>query len=84
MRGNYRNKKLLEVVRQSPCQHCGAEDGKGMGIKAHDYKIAALCFRCHSELDQGKTMGKDERKHLWQNAHNSTIAWLFTSGKIKL
>jgi hypothetical protein len=97
VRGNYRNKKLLEVVRQSPCQHCGAEDGtvisahsnwsedgKGMGIKAHDYKIAALCFRCHSELDQGKAMSKDERKQMWQNAHNSTIAWLFTSGKIKL
>ena len=97
MAGNYRNKKLLEVVRQSPCQNCDAEDGtvcaahsnwaedgKGMGIKAHDYKIAALCFRCHSALDQGKTMSKDERREMWQNAHQRTIAWLFTSGKIKV
>jgi len=28
-------------------------DGKGKGIKASDFKIAALCFRCHHELDQG-------------------------------
>lgn len=97
MRGNYRNKKLLEVVRESPCQHCGvedgtvvaahsnfAEDGKGMGIKAHDYKIAALCFRCHMNLDQGKQLGKDERKKMWQNAHNKTIAWLFESGRLKV
>lgn len=97
MRGNYRNKKLLETVRQSSCQHCGvddgtvvaahsnwAEDGKGMGIKAHDYKIAALCFRCHMALDQGKEMSKDERKKMWQNAHNKTIAWLFESGRLKV
>lgn len=97
MRGNYRNKKLLEVVRQSPCQNCDAEDGtvvaahsnwaedgKGMGIKAHDYKIAALCFRCHMELDQGSQMSKDERKKMWQNAHNKTIDWLFRTGKLKV
>jgi hypothetical protein len=55
-----------------------------MGIKAHDYKIAALCFRCHMALDQGKDMTKDERKQMWQNAHNRTIAWLFESGNIKV
>jgi hypothetical protein len=97
VRGNYRNKKLLEVVRESPCQHCGTEDGtvcaahantaaagKGMGIKAHDYMIAALCFRCHMSLDQGKDMTKDERVEMWQNAHNGTLAWLFQSGKLKV
>ena len=97
MRGNYRNKKLLEVVRESECQHCGVEDGtvcaahantaaagKGMGIKAHDFLVAALCFRCHMELDQGKNMTKDERAEMWQNAHNRTISWLFQSGKLKV
>lgn len=97
MRGNYRNKKLLEVVRESPCQHCGVEDGtvcaahantaaagKGMGIKAHDYMIAALCFRCHHALDQGREMTKDERAEMWQNAHKGTLAWLFQSGKLKV
>jgi len=95
--GNYRNKKLLEVVREMPCQNCGAEDGsvvaahsnsqedgKGMGIKAHDFKVAGLCFRCHMNLDQGSKMSKQERREMWQNAHQRTIAWLFLNGKIKV
>lgn len=86
----YRNKRLLEIVRQSPCQHCGRQDGtvvaahsnwmrdgKGKGIKAHDYRIAALCFTCHAELDQGAKLSKAERMEMWDNAHRLTIGWLF-------
>ena len=86
----YRNKKLLEAVRQAPCMNCGAEDGtviaahsnwlrdgKGKGIKANDYRIAAMCFRCHMELDQGSKMSKDERRLMWEEAHRKTIGWLF-------
>lgn len=89
----YRNKKLLELVRQSPCQFCGKQDGtvvaahsnqqrdgKGMGLKAHDYRIAALCFTCHSEIDQGKTMNKQEKFEAWDEAHRKTIGWLFEGG----
>ena len=91
----YRNKKLLELVRQSPCQTCGTQDGtvvaahsnqlrdgKGRGLKAHDYRIAALCFRCHSELDQGTKMSKAERVESWEEAHRSTIGWLFENGHL--
>lgn len=91
----YRNKKLLEVVRKSPCQHCGRDDGtvvaahsnllrdgKGRGIKASDYRIAALCFTCHSDLDQGAKMSREERKELWEAAHRSTIGWLFENNHI--
>jgi hypothetical protein len=91
----YRNKKLLDLVRQSPCQTCGTEDGtvvaahsnqlrdgKGRGLKAHDYRIAALCFRCHSELDQGTKMSKAERVESWEEAHRGTIGWLFEKGYI--
>jgi hypothetical protein len=93
----YRSKKLLEVVRQSPCQCCGAEDGtvvaahsnqlrdgKGRGIKASDFRIAALCFRCHSELDQGSKMTKQERVDMWEEAHRRTISWLFESGHLEI
>jgi hypothetical protein len=86
----YRNKKLLEIVRESPCQHCGIEDGtvvaahsnqlidgKGRGLKAHDYRIAALCFTCHSELDQGRDLSKSERVNMWESAHRKTVGWLF-------
>lgn len=91
----YRNKKLLEAVREAPCMNCGAKDGtvvaahsnqlrdgKGRGIKAHDYRIAALCYRCHSDLDQGSRMTKEERLNFWESAHRKTIGWLFESGHI--
>ena len=89
----YRNQKLLEIVRNSPCQNCGSQngtvcaahsnqlrDGKGRSLKAHDYRIAALCFRCHSNLDQGYQMSKEERTELWEDAHRKTIGWLFENG----
>lgn len=91
----YRNKQLLEIVRRFPCQGCGISDGtvvaahsnqlrdgKGKGIKAHDYRIASLCFRCHLELDQGKSLSKMERVELWEDAHRKTIALLFEQGHL--
>jgi hypothetical protein len=86
----YRNQRLLEIVRNSPCQNCGTQngticaahsnqlrDGKGRSLKAHDFRVAALCFRCHSNLDQGYQMSKEERTEFWEEAHRKTIAWLF-------
>jgi len=93
----YRNQKLLEAVRGSPCQHCGVNDGtvcaahsnqlrdgKGRGLKANDYRIAALCFKCHSELDQGRDLSREERVNMWENAHRATVGWLFESDIIGL
>ena len=93
----YRNKALLEAVRESPCQICGAEDGtvvaahsnqlrdgKGKAIKAHDFRIAALCYRCHHEIDQGSKMSKQERLNAWEEAHRGTVGWLFLNDLIGL
>lgn len=93
----YRDKNLLEAVRQSPCQHCGIQDGtvvaahsnqlrdgKGRGIKAHDFRIAALCFKCHYELDQGSKLTKQERLNMWEDAHRATVGWLFLSDLISV
>ena len=52
-------------------------DGKGKGIKAHDYRIAALCYHCHMGLDQGAKYSKEERREFWELAHRKTIGWLF-------
>lgn len=83
-----RDKKRLQACRNLPCQHCGAEDGtvvaahsnegihgKGRSIKASDKFVAALCFTCHANLDQGK-MSKQERTQMWHNAYVKTIAIL--------
>ncbi len=93
----YRNKKLLELIRQSPCQSCGRSDGtvvaahsnqlrdgKGRGIKAHDYRVAALCYSCHMNIDQGKSLDRAERVEIWEEAHRKTIAWLFENNHIEL
>lgn len=92
---NYRDARILRAVREAPCMMCGAQDGtvvaahsnqlrdgKGKGIKAHDYRIAALCFRCHGEIDQGSKMTKEERVAAWENAHRRTIGWLFDTGRV--
>lgn len=63
-------KKLRDMAKHYPCQHCGAdhgttvaahanghEYGKGGAIKAHDAFIAFMCHDCHTWLDTGK--GRD-------------------------
>ena len=82
----YRNKKLLEVARLLPCQHCGIEDGtvvaahsnqlrdgKGRGLKSSDAMISSLCYNCHSKLDQGKDLNKQQRIDMWEEAHRNTM-----------
>ena len=59
-------------------------DGKGRGIKAHDYRIAALCYGCHMELDQGNKLSKEERVNLWDEAHRKTIGWLFENEHLEV
>jgi len=91
----YRNKKLLEIARQLPCQHCGIEDGtivaahsnqlrdgKGRGLKASDFRIASLCFRCHAEADTSSTLTKVARIEMWEQAHRATIGELFERGLV--
>ena len=97
---NYRSRKLLDAIHDAPnCFLCFCHgdgdnivpahsnqlrDGKGMGIKAHDYRVAALCHKCHMEVDQGKTWTKQQRHDVWEEAHRATIGWLFDSGKLVL
>lgn len=54
-----------------------------MGIKAHDYRIAALCVECHVEIDQGSRLSKEERKTQWDEAHRRTIGELFERGLVR-
>jgi len=59
-------------------------DGKGRGLKAHDYRIASLCYRCHMELDQGIKMDKAQRVEMWEEAHRKTLGQFFEQGIIEL
>ena len=83
-----RSPALLRAAREIPCQNCGRDDGtvcaahtnwqggKGKAIKADDNLIASLCYRCHSDIDQGANLDKSQRQRIWKMAHNKTVALL--------
>lgn len=57
------------AVASLPCVFCGQpaqaahrNEGKSMGMKTDDSLVAALCPTEHAEIDQGKTMTRDERR----------------------
>jgi ferredoxin len=52
-------------------------------MKAPDYMVAALCFTCHSSVDQGREMSREERREMWNEAWRKTIAALFERGVLK-
>jgi len=81
-----RSKRIMELYRTIPCQHCGAQDGTvcgahsnqakhghGRGIKASDEYCASLCHQCHYTLDQGKGLTRDEKVSMWDRAHKKTM-----------
>lgn len=88
-----RSKKLLRAVASIPCQHCGregytqaahsnwSEHGKGRSIKASDIYTAALCCTCHSALDQGSHLSREQRQDLWGNAWRRTVRTLVSNGE---
>ena len=89
----FRSKKHLQNVASLPCQNCyiegetqaahsnWSEHGKGRGIKASDEFTAALCQKCHTELDQGARLNKEQRRMLWQMAYQKTVSKLKAQGK---
>jgi len=57
-------------------------DGKGMGLKAHDFCVAYLCHDCHQYVDSSNH-SIEKKQELWETAHRATIAYLFLSGIVK-
>lgn len=94
---NYRNRKLLDTARGMSCMGCGREDdtivpahangaefGKGAGIKAHDCFFAWLCHTCHTRLDHGKDMNREEKRDFFIRAMHKTWLQLWQSGRIAI
>jgi Putative nuclease YbcO/Protein of unknown function (DUF968) len=93
----FRSRKLLDLARGQPCVMCGRDDGtvvaahsnlmehgKGKSIKAHDAATAHLCFVCHTEIDQGKEMSREERRDFMLTAIVRTILRLFDQGRLEI
>ena len=86
-----RSPKLLKAVRTLCCQSCGSDygvqaahsnwgGGKGRSIKADDSHIAALCHTCHTAIDQGNQLNREQRMRLWVVAHYRTVRKLAEAG----
>ena len=95
LRAPFRSKKVLNAAREMACQFCGIDNGtivmahsnqlkhgKGMGIKASDVFVAALCYTCHNIVDGrcAPDMARETRDYLWTTAHKNTIAYLMKKG----
>jgi hypothetical protein len=94
---NYRNPKLLKLAKDAPCVLCGSNDGtvvachsnqlrdgKGTGIKSHDFRISFMCSKHHDMIDNGKELSREERIALWEEAHRKSIGWLFENGHLEV
>ncbi len=91
--GRHESEPWRRAVAALPCVICGREgqtqaahrnEGKGMGLKTDDALTAALCQTCHSEIDQGKTMTRDERRQRLDVVILLTIRALARTGKLRI
>jgi hypothetical protein len=88
----YRNPKLLRLADGQSCVECGIRDGtvvsahsnngKGMGIKASDATLMFLCYRCHTEYDQGRTMDKAQKVDFAYRNNSKTLRRLLENGQL--
>ena len=88
----YRSKRWLAAVGQIECcVLCGSygvqvahrNEGKGMGQKCDDSLTAAICVKCHHEIDNGRHMTREQRRALLDKAIVQTIQDLTRRGLIK-
>lgn len=97
---NYRDRALLDCAYQFPCSlrfpcceggssgepaHSNqSRHGKGGAIKAHDCFHVPACRSCHRELDQGRTMQRDEKFGAWDRAFDDYLPQLFQRGLLRV
>ena len=90
-----RDTRLRDMCRGMACQHCGmageragvswahsnqSKHGKAGAMKASDVYVAALCWVCHTRLDQGKDWTQEEKVAMWNAAHAKTVALALKRG----
>jgi len=87
--GRYISEAWRRAVASLPCVLCGKpsqaahrNEGKGMGLKTDDSLTAALCPEHHSEVDQGRSMDRAERRAYMDRAIVLTLQALARDGKV--
>jgi cytochrome c553 len=59
-----------------------SKHGKGLSLKAPDSLVAALCHKCHYELDNGKNLNKKEKVQMWNEAYIRTMKTLIETERL--
>ena len=86
----WRSEAHRRNVALLPCVACGCvgstqaahrNETKGMGIKACDSQMMALCFRCHAEIDQGGKLDRESRRAIEKAYVKATRQKLIDAGK---
>jgi hypothetical protein len=94
---NHRDRKWLDLAhRVTECQLCGnhtegcepahsneSRHGKGASIKGHDCFHAALCHRCHNDIDAGR-YARDDAQDAWRMGFERTLVLYATNGWLKV
>lgn len=89
--GRFESEAWRRAVASLPCVLCGREgdtqcahrnEGKGMSQKTDDSLTAAVCSACHREIDQGKTLTREERRARMDKAILLTIRALARDGRL--
>lgn len=88
----HRSDKWLRAVASLDCVICDKEgtqaahrnEGKGMALKVDDCLTAALCPSCHTDLDQGKELTREQRRELMDRAILDTLVQLARNGKVSI
>lgn len=87
----YRNKKWLQAVMEIDCcvlcgrygvQVAHRNEGKGIGIKVDDSLTAALCPDCHTRIDNGRDLSREERRAEMDRAIVLTLKVLTREGRL--
>lgn len=97
---NYRNRKLLDIAHEMPCQadfphscfgsvvpsHSNQQIfGRGASYKSHDWAYAAICSEAHDYIDGRKGGWDKETKHAeWLRAYIKTQNYLWQNGKVRV
>jgi hypothetical protein len=74
------------------CRLCGdygvqvahRNEGRGLSQKSAAHLTAALCPRCHHEIDNGRDLSRDERRARMDRAIVLTHDALIRAGKLRL
>jgi hypothetical protein len=96
----YRNRKLLDLAHDMPCQArfphvCNGPSvpahsnqqifGRGFSHKSPDCFFAAVCPAAHDAIDgRAPGMDRETKQAEWQRAYIATIQWLWENEKLKV